>query len=201
MVNFLTTLFKKQSLFGVFLDFPYLSISFKPENVCIAENMQPVITSNIQNRQVAATGQPYFYNQNMNNYNKIYLHNPNRYGWGTNRWFDIRDNRYNYQFIKEFKQTFHFSNNPKNAGQVKNFQAALQHAPNGTYFCHKRDIHVPYRLNHGMFTFNRGDPIDIKNIHNSLNQNRCVNTNSFNKLRWKQYELVWNNYTLHVASV
>ena len=45
----------------------------------IAENMQPIITANIQNGQVAATGQPYFYNQNTNNYNKIYLHNSNRH--------------------------------------------------------------------------------------------------------------------------
>ena len=158
----------------------------------IAENMQPIITSNIQNEQVAATGQPYFYTQNITNYNKIRINNENRYGWGTNRWFDIRDDRYNYQFLKEFKQTFHFSNNPTNASQVKNFRAALQHAPEGTYFYHKRDIYVPYRLNHGMITFNRGDAVDVKHIHNSLNQNRCINTNAYNKLRWKQYEMVWN---------
>ena len=158
----------------------------------IADNMQPVITTNIQNGQVAATGQPYFYNQNINSYNKIQLHNHIRYDWSTNRWYDNRDSRYNYQFIKEFKQTFHFSNNPTNASQVKNFRAALQHAPDGTYFYHKRELYVPYRINHGMITFNRGDAVDIKNIHNTINQNRCINTNTFNKLKWKDYEKIWH---------
>ena len=78
----------------------------------IVDQVQPIITANIQNRQVATTGQPYFYNQNITSRNKIQLYNHHRQGWELNRWFDSRDNRYNYQFIKEFKQTFQWCQNP-----------------------------------------------------------------------------------------
>ena len=44
LINFLTTLFKKQSLFGVFFDFPYSQDSFKEKNVCNShrESQNPI---------------------------------------------------------------------------------------------------------------------------------------------------------------
>ena len=68
----------------------------------IIDQMQPVISASVQDGQVAATGQPYFINYNDTSYNKIPLYNQQRQGWGVNRWFDKRDDRFNYQFIKEF---------------------------------------------------------------------------------------------------
>ena len=57
----------------------------------------------------------------------------------------------------------------------------------------ERNIYVPYRIHNGMITFNRGDPVDIKTIRPKLNQNRIVNTNTFNKLARKDYELLSGN--------
>ena len=98
-------------------------------------------------------------------------------GWDGNQWYDHRDNRSSYQFLKEFRQTFHFSNNPQTASQVKSFKEAMQNAPNGTYFYHEKESYVPYRINHGHVIFNRGDAIDINQIRNNLNQHRNINTN------------------------
>ena len=85
------------------------------------DQMQPVINSVIQDGQVAATGIPYFVNYYDSSRNKIPWFNLQRQGWNGNgnQWYDHRDNRFNYQFLKEFRQTFHFNNNPQNATQAK----------------------------------------------------------------------------------
>ena len=74
---------------------------------------------------------------------------------------------------------------------MKNFREALTNAPDGTYIYHEKDVYVPYRINHGHITFNRGDAMEIKSIKTQLNQNRSIGTNAYNKLVWKQYESMW----------
>ena len=43
-------------------------------------------------------------------------------------------------------------------------------------------------MHNGMVTFNRCDPVDVKAIRPALNQNRIINTNTYNKLVRKDYE-------------
>ena len=95
--------------------------------------MQHIINSTIQDGQVAATGQPYFVDYHDQSRNQIGFYNLHRYGWNVNRWFDNRDNRYNFQLVKEFKQVFHHKRNLTNATQVKSIREAMENAPNGTY--------------------------------------------------------------------
>ena len=160
-----------------------------PTNV--VDQMQPIINSIIQDGQVAATGQPYFINYYDQTRNQIGFYNNHRYGWNLNRWFNKNDNRYNFQFVKEFKQVFHYNRNPTNATQVKSLREAMDNAPNGTYIYHEKDTYIPYRVNHSHVTFNRGDAMEIKTIRNQLNQNRNINTNAYNKLNYKQYQLLY----------
>ena len=105
-----------------------------------------------------------------------------------NRFFDKRDSRYNYQFIKEYNKTWYFNNNPQHSNQVPAFGDAIRNSRNGTYMYVEKNMYIPYRIHNGMITFNRGDPIDIKSIRPQLNQNRSINTNTFNKLAKKEYE-------------
>ena len=155
------------------------------------DQMQPVINSVIQDGQVAASGQPYFINFYDQSDNQIRFYNHHRRGWNSNKWFDNRDNRYNFQFIKEFRQVFNFSNNPSNASQVKSIREAMENAPNGTYMYQEKGTYIPYRINQGHVTFNRGDAIEVKQIRNGLSQNRCINTNTYNKLNFRQYQLLY----------
>ena len=158
----------------------------------IIDQMQPIINSIIQDGQVAATGQPYYIDYYDQSRNQIGFYNHHRYGWNMSKWFDSRDNRFNFQFIKEFKQVFHYHRNPTNATQVKSLREAMKNAPNGTYIYHEKDAYIPYRVNHGHVVFNRGDAMEVKQIRNQLNQNRNINTNAYNKLNYRQYQLLYD---------
>ena len=126
--------------------------------------MQPVVNTSIQDGQVAATGQPYFINYHDNSQNQIRFNNPHQYEWNIHRWFNPNDNRFSFQFIKEYKQIFHYNQNPQNASQVTSLRDAMTNAPNGTYIYHEKDTYIPYRINHGHVTFNRGDAMEINLI-------------------------------------
>ena len=158
----------------------------------MVDQMQPIINTTIHDGQVAATGQPYFVDRYDTSNNKIPWYNLHRYGWDTNQWFDHRDGVFNYNFIKNFRQTFHYSAQPQNASQVSTFREAMENVPDGCYIYHEKEVYVPYKLHHGHVTFNRGDAIEISKIKQRLNQNRHINTNKYNKLVWNQYNKLWS---------
>ena len=150
--------------------------------------MVPVINNYIQDGRMTASGQPYFINFMDRSNEQIPFYDSNRHTWGPNRFFDKRDTRYNYQFIKAYRKTWYFNNHHQHSNQVSQFGDAIKNSINGTYMYVERNIYVPYRLHNGMVTFNRGDPVDMKTIRPQLNQNRIINTNTFNKLAKKEYE-------------
>ena len=156
----------------------------------MVDQMQPVINTTIQYGQVAATGQPYFTDRYDKSNNKIPWYNKHRYEWDTNQWFDHCDNIFNHDFIKDFRQVFHFNPNPENASQVLAFRDAMENTPDGCYIYHERDSYVPYRIHHGHVTFNRGDAIEISQIRRKMNQNRNINTNKYNKLSYNQFNKI-----------
>ena len=158
------------------------------------DQMQPIINSTIQNGQVTATGIPYFVDYHDQSHNQIHFNNPNQYEWNVNRWFksNANGNRFSYQFIKEYKQIFHYSERPQNPSQVTSLKEAMTNAPNGTYIYHEKEAYIPYRINHGHVTFNCGDAMEINRIRNRLNQNRNINTVAQNKMNWKQYQEIYN---------
>ena len=68
---------------------------------------------------------------------------------------------------------------------------AVNTSENGTYIYNKRDKYIPYRINNGFITFNRGDACECSSIRQFLNQNLNINTNAYNKLARREYELLW----------
>ena len=152
------------------------------------KTMVPVINSAIQNGRMAASGQPYFINFLDKSNEQIPFYDIHRHTWSANRFYDRRDIRYNYQFIKEYQRTWYYNANPQHNNQVVQFGDAINQSGNGTYMYVEKNNYIPYRIHNGMITFNRGDPVDIKAIRPKLNQNRIINTNTYNKLIRKDYE-------------
>ena len=152
------------------------------------KTMVPVINSAIQNGRMAASGQPYFINFLDKSNEQIPFYDIHRHTWSANRFFDRRDIRYNYQFIKEYQKTWYYNVNPQHNNQVTQFGDAINQSGNGTYMYVEKNCYIPYRIHNGMITFNRGDPVEIKTIRPGLNQNRVINTNTYNKLVRKDYE-------------
>ena len=55
----------------------------------------------------------------------------------------------------------------------------------------ERNKYIPFRINHNVISFNRGDAMECNTLKPQLNQNRTVNTDSYNKLAKREYEQLW----------
>ena len=153
--------------------------------------MVPIINNQVQDGRMAASGQPYFIDFLDRTNDQIPFFESHRNTWGANRFFDKRDLRYNYQFIKEYQKAWYFNDNPRYQNQVGSFLEAVTNSGNGTYIYSDRNVYIPNRINNGFITFNRGDAMECNAIHPKLNQNRIINTNNYNKLVRKEYEKLW----------
>ena len=154
------------------------------------DTMVPVINNYVKDGRMTTSGQPYFIDFFDRSNEQIPFFETNRNTLSVNRFFDNRDGRFSYQYIKEYRRTWYYNSNPQHSNQIPQFIDAVKNSINGTYMYVERNTYVPYRIHNGMITFNRGDPIDIKTIKPKLNQNRTINTNTYNKLARKEYELL-----------
>ena len=155
------------------------------------KKMVPVVNSQIQNGRMAASGQPYFLDYLDKSFEQIPFYDPDRHTWDANRFFDKRDLRFNYQFIKEYQKIWYFNNKPQHSNQVSSFIEAVNKSKDGTYMYCERNKYIPFRINHNVISFNRCDAMECRNLKPQLNQNRTVNTDSYNKLVKREYEQLW----------
>ena len=156
----------------------------------VINKMVPVVNSQINEGRITASEQPYFIDFYDKSNVQIPFHDVNRYKWTVNRFFDKRDMRFNYEFIHEYKKTWYFSYTAAHSNQVISFLEAVNKSGNGTYIYNKRDKYIPYRINNGFITFNRGDACECSSVRQQLNQNININTNAYNKLVRREYELL-----------